>query len=111
MPVAERALAALGPKMLELARDRTRGAHPYLANPDHTRMAREVLGNGPLLDARAARRARERPLGRTRPRTAHFTIYLTLPNYVNNLKRIGFTDADLNDGGSDRLVDGVVGVG
>ena len=49
VPVAERALAALGPRMLELARDRTRGAHPYLANPEHTKIARDVLGDGPLL--------------------------------------------------------------
>jgi probable F420-dependent oxidoreductase len=111
VPVAERALAALGPKMLELSRDRTRGAHPYLANPEHTRFARGVLGSGPLLmpeqpvvletDAAAAR-----DLAR-----AHFTIYLTLPNYLNNLRRIGFTDDDFSDGGSDRLVDGVVAWG
>jgi probable F420-dependent oxidoreductase len=111
VPVDERALAALGPKMLELARDRSRGAHPYLANPEHTRFARGVLGEGPLLmpeqpvalerDAAAARE-----LAR-----AHFAIYLTLPNYVNNLRRIGFTDDDLRDGGSDRLIDGVVAWG
>ena len=111
VPVAERALAALGPKMLELARDRTRGAHPYLANPTHTHFARDVLGVGPLLmpeqpvvletDAGTAR-----DLAR-----AHFTIYLTLPNYVNNLRRVGFTDDDFRDGGSDRLIDGVIAWG
>jgi probable F420-dependent oxidoreductase len=111
VPIAERALAALGPRMLELARDRTRGAHPYLANPEHTRYAREILGAGPLLMP-------EQPVVlETDPATArelargHFTIYLTLPNYVNNLKRIGFTDEDFADGGSDRLVDGVVAWG
>jgi probable F420-dependent oxidoreductase len=111
VPANERALAALGPKMLELARDRTRGAHPYLANPQHTRYAREVLGAGPLLMP-------EQPVVLERdPETArelarqHFTIYLTLPNYVNNLKRIGFTDDDVRDGGSDRLVDGIVAWG
>ncbi|HXY93666.1 MAG TPA: LLM class F420-dependent oxidoreductase [Acidimicrobiia bacterium] len=111
VPVAERALAALGPKMLELARDRTRGAHPYLANPDHTRLAREVLGDGPLLMPEQpvvleTDSATARDLAR-----AHFTIYLTLPNYVNNLKRIGFTDDDVAEGGSDRLIDGVVAWG
>jgi probable F420-dependent oxidoreductase len=111
VPVEERALAALGPRMLELSRDRTRGAHPYLANPDHTRIAREVLGDGPLLMP-------EQPVVlETDPATArelargHFTIYLTLPNYVNNLRRLGFTDDDFADGGSDRLVDGIVAWG
>jgi probable F420-dependent oxidoreductase len=111
VPVAERALAALGPRMLELSRDRTRGAHPYLANPDHTAVARGVLGTGPLLMP-------EQPVVlETDPSTArelargHFTIYLTLPNYVNNLKRLGFTDDDFSDGGSDRLVDGIVAWG
>ena len=60
VPVAERALAALGPRMLELSRDRTRGAHPYLANPDHTAVARGVLGTGPAPHARAAGGARDR---------------------------------------------------
>ena len=111
VPVEERALAALGPRMLELSRDRTRGAHPYLANPEHTRTAREVLGTGPLLMP-------EQPVVlETDPATArelargHFTIYLTLPNYLNNLRRLGFTDDDFSDGGSDRLVDGIVAWG
>jgi probable F420-dependent oxidoreductase len=111
VPVAERVLAALGPRMLELARDRTRGSHPYLATPDHTRFAREVLGTGPLLLPEQpvvleTDPARARELGR-----AHFTIYLQLPNYTNNLLRVGFTDADFADGGSDRLIDGVVAWG
>jgi probable F420-dependent oxidoreductase len=111
VPVDERALAALGPKMLELARDRTAGAHPYLANAEHTRVAREVLGDRALLlpeqpvvlstDADAARAT-----GR-----AHFEIYLQLPNYTNNLKRLGFTDDDFADGGSDRLIDSVIAWG
>lgn len=111
VPVAERALAALGPKMLELARDRTRGAHPYLANPDHTRMAREILGDGPLLMPEQPVVLETDPAVARDLARAHFTIYLTLPNYVNNLKRIGFTDADVSNGGSDRLVDGVVAWG
>ena len=111
VPVEERALAALGPRMLELSRDRTRGAHPYLANPEHTRIARDVLGDGPLLMP-------EQPVVlETDPATArelargHFTIYLTLPNYLNNLRRLGFTDDDFADGGSDRLIDGIVAWG
>ena len=74
-------------------------------------MAREVLGDGPLLMP-------EQPVVlETDPATArelargHFTIYLTLPNYVNNLKRIGFTDDDVSNGGSDRLVDGIIAWG
>jgi probable F420-dependent oxidoreductase len=111
VPVSERALAALGPKMLELARDRTRGAHPYLANPDHTRFAREVLGEGPLLMPEQPVVLETDPSQARDLARAHFTIYLTLPNYLNNLRRIGFTEGDLSDGGSDRLIDGVVAWG
>ena len=111
VPAEERALAALGPRMLELARDRTRGAHPYLANPEHTHIARGVLGDGPLLLPEQpvvleTDPARAREVGR-----ADFEIYLQLPNYTNNLKRLGFTDDDFADGGSDRLIDGVIAWG
>jgi probable F420-dependent oxidoreductase len=102
---AERVLAALGPKMLALAAERTGGAHPYNVTPDHTRMAREALGPDRVLapdqkvileeDAATARAIARQAIG----------IYLGLPNYVNNFKRIGFDDADLADGGSDRFVD------
>jgi probable F420-dependent oxidoreductase len=111
VPAGERALAALGPKMLELARDRTGGAHPYLANPDHTRFAREVLGDSPLLMPEQPVVLEADPVAAREIARAHFTIYLTLPNYVNNLKRIGFIEEDLSGGGSDRLVDGVVAWG
>lgn len=108
-PVAaeDRALAALGPKMLRLAADRSRGAHPYLINPDHTATARDVLGAGPLLlpeqtavlseDADEARGiARE-----------WLRSYLAMPNYANNLRRSGFSDEDIASV-SDRLVDSIV---
>ena len=111
VPVEERALAALGPRMLELARDRTRGAHPYLANPDHTRFAREALGDGPLLMPEQPVVLETDPAKARELARGHFTIYLSLPNYVNNLRRIGFTDDDFADGGSDRLVDGIVAWG
>ena len=111
LPVDARVLAALGPKMLELARDRAGGAHPYLANPDHTRFAREVLGPEPLL-------APEQPVVlETDPGPArelarkHLSTYLGLPNYVNNLLRLGLTEDDVRDGGSDRLVDSIVAWG
>ena len=104
---ADRVLAALGPKMLRLAADRSRGAHPYLVTPEHTATARERLGAGPLLlpeqaailsaDADAARE-----IGRNFLRN-----YLQLPNYANNLLRTGFTEDDVASI-SDRLVDAIV---
>ncbi len=107
----QKVLAALGPKMLELAAERTQGAHPYFIPVEHTAYAREVMGNrGWLCPEQAVvlesdpQRAREIARG-------HMAMYLTLPNYTNNLKRFGFTDEDLADGGSDRLVDAIVAWG
>jgi probable F420-dependent oxidoreductase len=104
-------LAALRPRMLELARDRTAGAHPYFVPPSHTARAREILGPGPLLAPEQAvvleadpTRARE--IGRR-----HMAVYLTLPNYVENLRTLGYDDADFDAGGSDRLVDAIVAWG
>jgi len=108
---APRVLAALGPKMLALAAERTAGAHPYFVPVEHTPFARRALGAGPLLaveqaavlvrDATEARRiARQHTFG-----------YLRLPNYANNLRRLGWSDADLSDGGSDTLVDAIVAWG
>jgi probable F420-dependent oxidoreductase len=104
-------LAALRSKMLELARRRTAGAHPYFVPPTHTAKARAILGPVPLLAPEQAvvletdpTRARE--LGRR-----HMAVYLGLPNYVNNLRVLGYDDADFPDGGSDRLVDAIVAWG
>ena len=104
----QRCLAALGPKMLELAAARTRGAHPYYVPPEHTAFARGVLGSGPLLapeqkviletDAATAREIAR----------ANITGYLGLPNYANNLRRLGWSDDDLAGEGSDRLIDAVI---
>jgi probable F420-dependent oxidoreductase len=112
VPPDERVLAALGDRVLRLARDRTRGAHPYLVTPEHTRLARGVLGPGVLLapeqkvvletDADAAR-----AIGRP----AVEKPYLGLSNYLANLRRLGFDDADFADGGSDRLIDALVARG
>ncbi len=104
-------LAALGPKMLELAAERTEGAHPYFIPVEHTAFAREVMGDrGWLCPEQAV--VLETDPGRAREiARAHMAMYLTLPNYTNNLKRFGFTDADLADGGSDRLVDSIVAWG
>jgi probable F420-dependent oxidoreductase len=104
-------LAALRPKMLELAREKTAGAHPYFVPPEHTARARQILGKGALLcpeqmvllekDASKAR-----ALAR-----ASMRVNVALPNYQNNLKWLGYGDADFADGGSDRLVDAIVAWG
>ncbi|KWX21836.1 F420-dependent oxidoreductase [Mycolicibacterium wolinskyi] len=105
-PRERRALAALGPKMLDLARERTGGSVPYLVTPEHTRRSRQALGPQRFLapeqkvvlesDAAHARAL-------ARPRIKH--PYLGLVNYRNNLRRLGFTDEDLAGDGSDRLID------
>jgi probable F420-dependent oxidoreductase len=104
-------IAALGPKMLALAAEKTQGAHPYLVPPEHTARAREILGPEPWLcteqkvllqtDPSQARAAARRAIA----------IYLGLPNYRRNLNRLGFTDSDFDQGGSDRLVDALVAWG
>ena len=111
VPQSARALAALGPKMLELARDRTAGAHPYLVTPEHTAMAREALGDGPLLLVEQGVVVGTDPdIARMVARQA-LANYLALPNYCNNWRRLGFTEEDLANGGSDRLVDEVIAWG
>lgn len=104
-------LAALGPKMLALARERTRGAHPYCVTPEHTAMARDILGPDAWLCVEQkiclvadAGRAREVAA----KRLAH---YLSLPNYRNNWLRLGFTENDLAGHGSDRFLDAMVAWG
>ncbi|WP_019818867.1 LLM class F420-dependent oxidoreductase [Saccharomonospora saliphila] len=112
VPVGDRALAALGPNVLALAAERTAVAHPYLTTPEHTRWAREILGDGVLLapeqkvvlDTDAARARRT-----ARPAVA--TPYLSLTNYVGNLRRLGWSDDEIADGGSDRLIDALVAHG
>ncbi|ADG79794.1 Putative F420-dependent oxidoreductase OS=Tsukamurella paurometabola (strain ATCC 8368 / DSM/ CCUG 35730 / CIP 100753 / JCM 10117 / KCTC 9821 / NBRC 16120/ NCIMB 702349 / NCTC 13040) OX=521096 GN=Tpau_3207 PE=4 SV=1 [Tsukamurella paurometabola] len=98
-------LAALGPKVLTLAADRTAGAHPYLTTAEHTRQARRILGDGPLLAPEQKvvldeDDARGRETGRKT-----VTFYLGLRNYVANLQRLGYSDADVQSPGSDRLID------
>src|SRR3954470_21834467 len=111
LPVGDRVLAALGPKMLELARDRAAGAHPYLVTPQHTNAARQALGPGKLvLPEQGVVLETDPDRARMIART-HLAVYLGLPNYSNNWKRFGFTDDDLADGGSNRLVDALVAWG
>jgi probable F420-dependent oxidoreductase len=108
VPPDELVVAALGPKMLDLAAELSLGAHPYFTPVEHTRFARERIGPDKLLapeltvvvdpDPDSARmKAREFAAG-----------YVGLTNYAGNLRRLGFSEADLADGGSDRLIDAVV---
>ncbi len=111
VPTSRRVLAALGPRVLKLAAERSAGAHPYLTTPQHTAKAREEMGRSVFLapehkvvlstDADEARR-----IGRE-------TVdhYLSLSNYVNNWLRLGFSEDDVRKPGSDRLIDSVVAYG
>jgi probable F420-dependent oxidoreductase len=110
VPVENRVLAALGPKMLELSATRARGAHPYLVTPDHTRQARQTLGSGPLLlPEQSVLLSKDRDEART-VGTDWLRAYLALPNYANNLLRSGFTEDDLSTV-SDRLFDAIIAWG
>jgi probable F420-dependent oxidoreductase len=109
VPAEGRALAALGPRFLRLSAERSAGAHPYLVTPEHTRWAREILGAGPLLAPEQkvvleTDPERARAIGRPRVQQP----YLGLTNYLSNLRRLGWTDADFADGGSDALIDALV---
>jgi len=101
-------LAALGPRMLELAAARTDGAHPYFVPVKHTVMARERLGKEPLLVVEQTA-IFDTDRGRARETARAFAArYLSLDNYANNLRRLGWGDDDIAGGGSDRLLDAVV---
>jgi probable F420-dependent oxidoreductase len=105
---AARVVAALGPAMLALARDRTQGAHPYLVTPEHTASAREVLGDGPLLAVeQSVVLSDDAEVVRERAHW-HLEIYTGLPNYRNSWLRQGFVEDDFPRGGSDRLKSALV---
>jgi probable F420-dependent oxidoreductase len=106
-----RVLAALGPKMLELARDRAAGAHLYFVPVEHTRWAREVLGPGPVLAPELAVVLERDPQRAREIARRHTVPYLARENYTNNLRRFGYADEAFAHGGSDRLVDALVGWG
>ncbi|CAO5256899.1 LLM class F420-dependent oxidoreductase [Frankia sp. AgKG'84/4] len=111
VPREDQALAALGPRVLEIAARRTAGALPYLVNPEHTRKARAVVGPDALL-APEQKVVLETDPGRARATARRrLAAYLAMPNYTNNLRRLGYTDDDLAGGGSDRLVDDLVAWG
>jgi probable F420-dependent oxidoreductase len=106
-----RVLAALRPKMLELAAQRADGAHPYNVNPAHTARARQILGPGKLLCPEQAviletDPAKARKIGRE-----FLDLYLKLPNYTNNFLWLGFDESDFLNGGSDRLIDAIIAWG
>ncbi|HKW22098.1 MAG TPA: TIGR03620 family F420-dependent LLM class oxidoreductase, partial [Ktedonobacterales bacterium] len=111
VPVDERALAALGPRMLEIARTRSAGAHPYLVTVEHTKLARQALGAGPLLAPEQAVVVSTDPVEARRVARIHLARYMQAPNYVNNWLRLGFTQDDVAGAGSDRLVDALVAWG
>ena len=106
-----RVLAALHPKSLALARERAWGSHPKFVTPEHTARARARLGSGSLLAPEQAVVLDTDPSSARAIARTHMTTYLGLPNYVRNLRALGFGDADLAEGGSDRLVDAIVAWG
>jgi len=110
-PPPTRVLGALGPRMLDLAGERTAGAHTYAVTPQHTAEARERLGPEAVLAVEqkvALTTNRSEGLRRARE---HLAVYLQLPNYCASWMRQGFGEDDLKDGGSDRLLDGLVAIG
>ncbi len=108
LPRERRVLAALGPKMLDLAGERSLGSHPYFTNVEHTRFARDRLGSGALLAPELACVV-DTDVERARASARQYAaVYLGLSNYTNNLLQFGFTERDLADGGSDRLIDAVI---
>lgn len=104
-------LAALGPKMLELAAAQADGAHPYNVTPAHTAQARAILGPNKLLCPEQKVLLESDPAKARRAARDYLAIYLGLPNYCNNLLRLGFTNGDFAGGGSDRLIDALVAWG
>src|SRR3954453_21991461 len=111
VPPNRRVVAALGPRVLKLSAEHSAGAHPYLTTPEHTARARELIGPSAFLapehkvvlttDAENARAVGRKALN----------IYLNLANYLNNWKRLGFSDEDVAKPGSDALVDAVIAYG
>lgn len=104
-------LAALGPRMLELAAARADGAHPYFVPVEHTPIARRALGPEPCLAVEQTAVLATDPAEGRRIGRAFARHYLALPNYANNLRRLGWSDEDIANDGSDRLIDAVIAWG
>jgi probable F420-dependent oxidoreductase len=111
VPREDMFLGALGPRMLRLAVERTAGAHPYLVTPAHTREARKLMGPNALLAPEQHVVLDTDPVRARSLARQWMAVYLGLPNYVANFHRMGFDEADLAHGGSDRMVDALVGWG
>lgn len=111
VPTSRRVLAALGPKVLGLSAERSAGAHPYLTTPEHTAQARELVGNTVFL-APEHKVVLDADTGKAREIARQSVVFnLGLDNYVNNFRRLGFTEADVGKPGSDKLIDAVVAHG
>src|SRR3954469_2521053 len=108
LPKDQLVAAALGPKMLDLAAERSRGTHPYFTTPEHTAFARERVGAGVLVAPEVAVVLEEDPAAAREKARAYAATYLRLRNYTSNLLRFGFTEDDIEGGGSDRLIDAVI---
>jgi probable F420-dependent oxidoreductase len=111
VPVDERILASLGPLSLKLSRDRSVGTHPYFMPVEHTRISREAVGPGKIVAPEQMVVLETNPeRARTIARAAA-DRYLHAPNYVNNLLRLGYTEDDIANGGSERLIDALIAWG
>jgi len=108
LPADHRCLAALGPKMLELAGARSRGTHTYFVPVGHTRSARQLLGPAALIATELACVVDSDPTSAREKARAYAKRYLGLRNYTRNLLEFGFTEQDLADGGSDQLIDAII---
>jgi probable F420-dependent oxidoreductase len=108
VPREERVLAALGPKMLDLAGERSLGTHPYFITLEHTFLARERLGEDVLVAPEVAVVLDPNPESARKTAREYAKLYLGLSNYTKNLLEFGFGEADFRDGGSDKLIDAVI---
>ncbi|HZE06550.1 MAG TPA: TIGR03620 family F420-dependent LLM class oxidoreductase, partial [Solirubrobacteraceae bacterium] len=108
LEASRRCLAALRPRMLELARSRSRGAHTYFVPVEHTRAARERLGPEALIATELACVVDTDPTSARAAARGYAKFYLRLSNYTSNLREFGFSEQDIADGGSDRLIDAIV---
>jgi probable F420-dependent oxidoreductase len=108
VPADRRMAAALGPKMLDLAAQRSLGAHTYFVPPEHTKVARERVGTGALIATEVACVVETDDDAARAIAREYATAYLARRNYTTNLQRLGYDDADTSGGGSDRLIDAVI---
>jgi probable F420-dependent oxidoreductase len=108
LPREQLVAAALGPKMLDLSAERSLGTHPYFITPEHTKLARERLGDGVLVAPEVAVVVEPDPETARSIAREYAKLYLGLQNYTSNLRKFGFTEQDIAGGGSDRLIDAVI---